>query len=123
MKKIIALALIALLSLVACSGPQVKEGTVVDKRYSPAWEQWMPGSWEESCTGFGAERRCTSWYKPGYTIYHPADYDLQIAGTIVVEDEKQKKVEQWVDVSNGLYESCRVGDWWAADQGCSRGNR
>lgn len=67
----------------------VKEGTVIDKRYSSAYTTWNPIYNGKTTTS--------------YPIYHPPEWNIKI--------QKEEK-DIWIEVTEQEYNNLKVGDYY-----------
>lgn len=98
MKKAILCALLAaaLLTLTGC-GYRLKQGTVVDKSYTPPQTYTSHGFMHVGLTLIPTTRK----------VHRPAQYQLKVMGT----DADDTMVCEWWDVSREQYEKTEIGDW------------
>ncbi|AHB31762.1 hypothetical protein PBI_BERNARDO_85 [Mycobacterium phage Bernardo] len=84
-------------------------GTVVDRQYTPAWIQFIPG--HTSCSG----NPPVCFTSPPQMIPWPDQW------SVTVRDEKNPEWEGTVtDSTSATYDACQVGELWPV---CWKGSR
>ena len=91
-----ALLAVALLTLTGC-GYRLKQGTVVDKSYTPPQTLTIRRLMHVGKTLIPTTRE----------VHYPARYQLKVMGT----DADNTMVCEWWDVSREKYEAAEIGDW------------
>jgi hypothetical protein len=114
MKKLLTILLVSLLGvalLVACT-PPLTRGYVYDKQYQAAYMQYIPGYTTESCTKVGKyDEECDSVYHPGYTIWHPEHYYLELTSCSTLQTDGQCQTGE-VEVDQNTYDGYRIGSYY-----------
>lgn len=113
MKKLLIPLLLSSLFALALSSctPPLTKGYVYDKQYSAEWVQYVPGYFGRSCSGSGSSRSCSTYYVPGYTIDHPAEYYLDLTTCSSLQTDGQCKTG-WIDVDSETYSRYRIGQYY-----------
>lgn len=103
----------ALAPLVGCSeAPWVGHGEVVDRKFVPEHEEWVPAiSIPPNCStnAKGVETCDGGIYVPGYYDTTPDRW------WVVVRSAKDGTIVH-VGVSHGVYDACRIGDQYDTKQ-------
>lgn len=129
-----AIFAVVIVVLVQSYEPPVKEGKVVDRRFTPAHEEdYMQAHYRSvpytttQCTGgYGTTpqtcRTVTEWRTETYylpaTRWVPDDWDLQLRDCKTNDEGKEKCRTGWIDVSQSTYHQCKLGSLYKKDVAC-----
>lgn len=102
-------AVLLVLSLVfsACGSASVTEGTVKDKQSEAGEWETKKVSGTKTCTGTGAKRKCKTGASTTKREWDDPDFSI-----LIEKCEKKDCNEAWVDVSESVYNSVDVGDYY-----------
>lgn len=106
---IVIFLILVLLSVLlsACGGSSVTEGTVKDKQSEAGEWETKKVSGTKTCTGTGAKRKCKTGASTTKREWDDPDFFI-----LIEKCEKKDCNEAWVDVSESVYNSVDVGDYY-----------
>lgn len=80
------------------------EGNVAQKVYTPPYVEVIPAKSNESCSGSGARRVCTTHYEPARIVNHNETFQIQIVESGCAD------IYSWRYVSKDEYAKIKEGD-------------